>query len=337
LTDFEFLKKMKFVKLQNLKVIGSILLLLCSFSLILAGEQTISVQSRVDKNSITIGDRIKYSLTIKYNPKAKLLPLDFGTRLGEFEVKDVKTYPEQKSKKQIINKTEFIITTFNTGKFVIPPLAIIYQDEQGIPKWVLSDSISIEVKSVPKKATDTDDIRGLKPPREIPGSIWIYIISAFLLISAGLGYWYYRKFLMRKPVVAEPEIKRPAWEAALEELENLRKTDLVNSGKVKEYYFGLSEILRKYMEDRFNLACIDRTSEEIKAELKNGILEQNIKDRFLNFLVESDLVKFAKYIPAQKKTEGDWEMVYNLVKETIPAEPTELSFKQEEPMEVGHV
>ncbi|EQB64197.1 MAG: hypothetical protein RBG1_1C00001G1776 [candidate division Zixibacteria bacterium RBG-1] len=328
---------MKFIKLRKLRVIGLIWLLLGSFSLILAEKQPVSVQSKVDRNSIAIGDRIKYSLTIKYNPKAKLLPLDLGSRLGEFEVQDVKTYPEQKSKKQIINKTEYIITTFNTGKFAIPPLAIIYQDEQGIPKWVLSDSISIEVKSVPKKATDTDDIRGLKPPWEIPGSIWIYIILIGLLISAATGYWYYRNFIRRKPVVVELEIKRPAWEVALQELENLRKTDLVNTGKVKEYYFGLSEILRKYMENRFNLACIDRTSEEIKAELKNGVLEQNIKDRFLNFLAESDLVKFAKYIPAQKKTEEDWETVYNLVKETIPAEPTELSQKQEQLLEVGHV
>lgn len=328
---------MRFVKLLKLKLIGAVLLLLCSFSIILTAEQPVSVQSKVDKNSITIGDRIKYSLTIKYNPNTKLLPLNFGARLGEFEVKDIKTYPEQKSKKQIIKRAEYVITTFNTGKFAIPSLAIIYQDEQGIPKWVLSDSISIEVKPVPKKATDTEDIRGLKPPWEIPGSIWIYILIGTVLLVAAFGYWYYRKFLMRKPVVEMPEIKRPAWEVALEELENLRKTDLVNTGKVREYYFGLSEILRKYMEERFNLACLDRTSEEIVDELRNGILEEKIKGRFLTFLLESDLVKFAKFIPAPKKTEEDWEMVYNLVKETIPKEAIESSQITEEPMEVGHV
>lgn len=328
---------MKFIKLRKLKLIGLILLLLCNFSLVLAAEHTVTVQSKVDRNSITIGDRIKYSLTIRYSPKVKLLPLDLGSRLGEFEVKDVKPYPEQKSKRQIVNKTEYIITTFNTGKFVIPPLAIIYQDDQGMPKWVLSDSIAIEVKSVPKKATDNDDIRGLKPPWEIPGSIWIYILVGTLLLAAGLGYWYYRRFIIKKPAVAVPEIKRPAWEMALEELENLRKIDLVNTGKVREYYFGLSEILRKYMENRFNLACIDRTSEEIIAGLNNGVLEEKTKERFLTFLLESDLVKFAKSIPAQKKTEEDWEMVYNLVQETIPKEATEASQMTEEPLEVGHV
>ena len=152
-----------------------------------------------------------------------------------------------------------------------------------------------------------------------------------------MGYWYYRKFIMKKPLGMVPEVKKSAWEVALEELENLRKTDLVNTGKVKEYYFGLSEILRKYMENRFNLACIDRTSEEIIAELKNGILEEKIKGRFLTFLLESDLVKFAKFIPAQKKTEEDWEMLYNLVKETIPKEAAEESQMPEESLEVGHV
>ncbi len=325
------------MKFEKLSLILSWLLLFLISTAILADEQPVSVQSKVDRNSITIGDRIKYRLTIRYNPKVKLLPLDLGRRLGEFEVKDVKTYPEQKSKKQIIKKTEYTITAFNTGKFVIPPLAIIYQGEQGMPKWVLSDSITIEVKSVPKKATDKDDIRGLKPPWELPESIWIYILVGTLLLAAGLGYWYYRRFIIKKPAVAVPEIKRPAWEVALEELENLRKTDLVNTGKVKEYYFGLSEILRKYMEERFNLFCIDRTSEEIIAELNNGVLEERIKERFLTFLLESDLVKFAKFIPAQKKTEDDWEMLYNLVKETIPKEAAEESQMPEESWEVGHV
>ena len=59
----------------------------------------------------------------------------------------------------------------------------------------------------------------------------------------------------------------------------------------------------------------------IKDELKDGILERKIKEKFLTFLLESDLVKFAKYIPPLEKPENDWQVVYNLVKETIPQEP----------------
>ncbi|OGC75885.1 MAG: hypothetical protein A2145_07140 [candidate division Zixibacteria bacterium RBG_16_40_9] len=321
----------------RLSVILSNFILFLVFSVASAEEKLISVQSNVDKHTITLGDRIKYNLTVRYNPKIKLLPLNLGSRLGEFEVKDFKTYPEQKRRNQNITKSEYIITTFNTGKLTIPPLAITYQDELGIPRWILSDSIAIEVKSVPRKATDTDDIRGLKPPWEIPGSIWVYLLLVVLVTLAGLGYWYYRKFIMRKPVTVEPEIKRPAWEVALEELQKLKNTDLVNTGKVKEYYFILSEILRKYIENRFDLACIDRTTEEIKQELNNGILDQNIKDRFLTFLIESDLVKFAKFIPVQKKTEEDWQTVYDIVQKTIPIEQATSSEELERSVEVGHV
>ncbi len=325
------------MKFGKLSVFLSTLILLLVYSLTKAEEQPISVQSKVDKSTITIGDRIRYSLTIQFNPKIKLLPWDVGTHLGEFEIKDLKIYPEQKSQKKVTNKTDYIITCFNTGKFVIPPRAIIYQDEQGTPKWILSDSIAIEVKSVPRKATDTDDIRGLKPPWEIPGRIWIYVLLAVLVSLAGFGYWYYRKFILTKPVILEPEVKRPAWDVALEELEYLKNTDLINTGKVKEYYFILSEILRKYIENRFDLACIDRTTEEIKQELKNGILEEKIKEKFFTFLTESDLVKFAKYVPPAEKPNQDWQAVYDLVRETIPPVPIESSTELEEPLEVGHV
>lgn len=325
---------MRFGKLDFTLDLG---LLLFMLTLARAAEPPITVQAKVDKNMVTIGDRIKYSLIIRYHPKIKLLPHNVGTALGDFEIKDVKTFPEQKSRKLIVNRTDFILASFKTGKSVIPPRAILYQDEQGSPNWVLSDSIAIEVKSVPTKATDKDDIRGLKPPWEMPGSIWIYVLLLGLAGLAGFGYWYYRKFIMKKPIIFEPEIKRPAWEVALEELEKLKNTDLVNTGQVKEYYFILSEILRKYIENRFNLACIDRTTEEIKQELKNGILEDKIKETFLTFLTESDLVKFAKYVPPAEKPNQDWQTAYDLVRETIPPEPQDTSTESEELLEVGHV
>ena len=79
----------------RLSVILSNFILFLVFSVASAEEKLISVQSNVDKHTITLGDRIKYNLTVRYNPKIKLLPLNLGSRLGEFEVKDFKTYPEQ--------------------------------------------------------------------------------------------------------------------------------------------------------------------------------------------------------------------------------------------------
>ncbi len=324
------------MKLVKLNFTLGVWLLLSIFTLVGAAEPPISVQAKVDRNSVTIGDRIKYSLIIQYHPKIKLLPHNAGAALGDFEIKDVKIFPELKSKKQIVNRTDYIITSFNTGKFVIPPRAILYQDEQGSPNWVLSDSIALEVKSVLGNVKGKDDIRGLKPPWEMPGSIWIYVLLGGLLGLAGFGYWYYRKFIMKKPVTLELETIRLPWEVALEELESLKRADLAKAGKVKEYYFILSEILRKYVENRFNLACIDRTTEEIKQELKNGILEEKIKEAFLTFLTESDLVKFAKYVPHQEKPDQDWQTAYDLVKETIPPEPQESSTEPEEVLEAGH-
>lgn len=97
-----------------------------------AEESLISVESHVDRATITIGDRILYTLTVKTDPSLKLEPLALGSNLGTFEVKDYKIYDPVKNKEgKVINKSEYVITTFTTGEYVIPPIAIHYADPKG--------------------------------------------------------------------------------------------------------------------------------------------------------------------------------------------------------------
>ena len=101
-----------------------ILLLFTSFALISRADEEflISVESFVDRATITIGDRILYTLTVRSDSAVKLEPLALGSNLGAFEVKDYKIHDPKKTKDgKVVNKSEYIITTFTTGEYVIPP------------------------------------------------------------------------------------------------------------------------------------------------------------------------------------------------------------------------
>jgi hypothetical protein len=300
--------------------LNSILILLLITSLALvshaAEESLISVESHVDRATITIGDRILYTLTVKTDPQVKLEPLALGSNLGAFEVKDYKIYDPVKTKEgKVTNKSEYVITTFTTGEYVIPPIAIHYTDPKGEKKQIQSEPLFILVKSVGATESDKEDIRGLKPPIEIKGGYWTYllILPALVLLGA-FGFFYYRQRSkgVGLPKVPE-ELKKPAWEVALLELENLKNSDILERKEIKKYYIILSDIIRKYLERRYQITALDRTTAEVKFEMKNVKVDKEIIDSVYDFLFSCDLVKFAKYVSSKEEIEKDWNMAFTII------------------------
>jgi hypothetical protein len=302
-------------------------LLVCLFTLLMvsshiasASEQSvISVESNVDRATITIGDRILYTLTVRSDSTVKVEPLALGSNLGAFEVKDYKIHDPEKTKDgKIISKSEYVITTFTTGEYVIPPITIDYTDPNGEKKQIQSEPLFILVKSVGATESDKEDIRGLKLPMEITGGYWGYfLILPILALLAAFGFLYYRQ---RAKAVALPtapeEFKKPPWEVALLELENLKSSELLGKRQIKKYYIILSDIVRKYLERRYQVTALDRTTLEVKAELKRAKVAGEVIDLAHGFLYSCDLVKFAKYIPSKEEIEKDWNEAFTIVNMT---------------------
>jgi hypothetical protein len=318
-----FLKQRRQMNLKLNSIL--ILLLFTSFALISQAkeESLISVESHVDRATITIGDRILYALIVKTDPKVKLEPLALGSNLGAFEVKDYKIHDPEKTKdRKIINKSEYIITTFTTGEYVIPPITINYTDPSGEKKQIQSEPLFILVKSVGATESDKEDIRGLKPPIEIRGGYWGYFLALpILVLLAAFGFLYYRQ---RTKAVALPkipeELKKPAWEVAFLELENLKSSDLLERKEIKRYYIILSDIIRKYLERRYQITALDRTTQEVRGEMKRVKAEGEVTELVYGFLCSCDLVKFAKYIPLKEEIEKDWNEAFGIVNMTKPEE-----------------
>jgi hypothetical protein len=289
-------------------------------------KSVISVESFVDRATITIGDRILYTLIVTTDPEVKLEPLALGSNLGAFEVKDYKIHdPEKNREGKVVNKSEYVITTFTTGEYVIPPITINYTDPGGEKKQIKSEPLFILVKSVGASESDKEDIRGLKAPIEIRGGYWGYLIilPVLALLAAG-GVLYYRRRAkgLAMPRIPE-EFRKPAWEVALLELDSLRESDLLKKRQIKRYFTILSDIVRKYMERRYEISALDRTTEEIKAEIKKLKLKQKIAESISGLLFFCDLVKFAKYVPANQEMEESLNKAYSIINMTKPEEVKE--------------
>jgi hypothetical protein len=309
----------------SFKIILLTLILFGIFSFAIAAEEKslISVESEVDKATITIGDRIIYTLIIKSDPEIKLDPIPMGSNLGAFEIKDYKSFPPEKDKQgKVINRSEYNITTFTTGEYVIPPIEITYTDAKGEKKSISSERIFITVKSVGSSQAEMEDIRGLKPPIDIKAGNKILYIVLIIIIAAGVSTWFYirsKAKALKIPQLPE-ELKKPAWEVALYELEKLKQSDLLKKKLIKQFYINLSEIIRKYIQRRFQIVALDRTTPEIKQELKEIKIDSRINEQINNFLQDCDLVKFAKFIPKAEKTDDHLKQATEIVELTKPKE-----------------
>lgn len=300
----------------KLSLVLTSIIVLSMFLALQAEEALISVESHVDRATITIGDRILYTLKITTDPKVKLEPLALGSNLGAFEVKDYKIYDLEKTKDgKVVNKSEYVITTFTTGEYVVPPISINYTDPKGEKKQIKSEPLFVLVKSVGASESDKEDIRGLKPPIDVRGGYWTYLLILPILALLGAGgfvYYRYKAKGLALPKIPE-ELQKPAWEVALLELEALRNSDLLQKKHIKRYFIILSDIIRKYIDRRYEISALDRTTEEIKGEIKRIRLDPKAGALIYDLLCFCDLVKFAKYNPMNEEIEKSLEDAYSIV------------------------
>ena len=82
----------------------------------------------------------------------------------------------------------------------------------------------------------------------------------------------------------------------------MEKEKIWQAGNVKEYHSQLSEIIRRYTENRFEFIALEMTTYEIIEELKStvNINDEELKD-FRILLQRADLAKFAKSKPVDSE------------------------------------
>ena len=89
-------------------------------------------------------------------------------------------------------------------------------------------------------------------------------------------------------------------------------------GLVKRYYYSLSEILKRYLERRFEFDALEQTTTEIVHHLKTRKIL--IRDEFTRFFTDTDLVKYAKFTPALNDQQQAIEKAKELIRKTKPIE-----------------
>lgn len=293
-----------------------------------------TVQLELSPAKIKIGEQTK--LTLRYTYKADegkkeiVWPEYKDTITSKIEIVDIneiKNQPadENKDPNLLIQEQSFIVTSFDSGYYAIPPIPVIVNNDT-----FYSNPILLEVNTVAVDTTkqfkhikgiyDTDltltDYIKLIGNWLKENILWIAIVVILTLLAVYYFYWRHRK----KQVVEEPKIIIPPHITAFERLKELENKKLWQNNQIKEYYIELSDILRTYIEERFLINALEQTTDEIMMQLRLTDITEISKLTLVPVLRLADLVKFAKENPVGMENEEMMQRAKDFIQSTLVEE-----------------
>jgi len=270
--------------------------------------QEVKPRALLDSSILLIGDQVHLRVEIEYPSQFDVqfpVPPDslaeFVEILERSSVDTLMVGPDRKMLSQ-----NFLITSFDSGQHVISPFWFNIHFN-GMIDSIPSNALLLNVFTLPKIDSLMQALKGpidIKAPYEAPVTLkevapWILgSLLAFGLIF--LVLYALRRKQKHQPIFALPQKpKEPAHIVAIRELDRIKEEKIWQQGKTKLYYSEISDVLRKYIEDRFSIPSMEQTTDETLAAFKyrRSLLDERSFENLKKILTNADLVKFAKYEP----------------------------------------
>ncbi|MHC4925463.1 MAG: hypothetical protein ACYTG4_15510 [Planctomycetota bacterium] len=297
-------------------VAASALLLLPPAS---ANAQDARITNDVDTTLVTVGDRIRMTVVVEHAAGARVVWPD-SLNLSPFEVLGAEALPPSTEGGRVRTGAVFTLAAFELGELEIPSFDVRVEGPGDESQELATDRFGIEVASV--GADEGGDIRGIRGPLGIPVSVvtvsvWLLVLLAAVVVAV----WLLRRW--RRDDDGAPEAPgpppRPPHEVALEALDRIESSSMLELGQVKEYHIEVSEALRTYVEHRFHVPALEMTTREVVQGLHGVRVSQDFIDDFRRFLDQCDMVKFAKVRPDAERSASVLTLGRDLVTSSIPA------------------
>ncbi|MHC1708018.1 MAG: hypothetical protein AB9842_10950 [Bacteroidales bacterium] len=273
--------------------------------LVILQAQDITAKAGLDTSSILLGQQVTLKINVGLpSDKPVSWPVFADSLAPGVEIISVTKVDTQKTTdpKRINLVQSLRITSFDTGFHKIPGIPFFEKGKlDSLGLLALTNELFLTVNTIPVDTTKA--IKDIKGVMSVPLTFWEifrWVLLGLGVLAVAFGIWYYiRRKRKNKPVFVLPSRPPvPAHLVALEEFEKLRQAKLWQSGKVKEYHTKLTDIVRIYLEKRYDILAMEMTTDEILASIKpvQGIHEEAL--RLLREILQlADLVKFAKEQP----------------------------------------
>ena len=284
------------------------------------------IKSPESDKPLTIGDRMTLRLEVTHPIDSRVILPQVEKQWGAFEVID-QSEPETIDNNDGTATTgkDIVVTLFEPGEFQTPPLVVTHRKPDGSLEELGTPVIPLKITSV---LTEDMELRDLKPQADLPvPPIWPWVVASLLLtililgLLAGVGLLLYHRWKKRANLELTPAPfvdTRPPEVIAYSELDRIEALNLPARNQIKDHYSLVDVCLRRYIEGRYEIPALEQTSAELRNAFRRSPAPAEDAAEFMDIFSESDLVKFARYVPHADNVKGLVNRARTVVTTTTP-------------------
>ena len=284
----------------------------------------VRVTTTLTPDEPTIGDEIQFEINVEAEAAVEVLMPEFGEALDRYTILDFVPSRRIEDDGRRVFTQRYTLQPYQSGEQSIPPILVEFVDHRpGHPPTpedldayeILTDRIDFSVKSVlPNEAADE-----LKPPlgelklvaeSEVRRWYWwlAATLAAAIVVGAAFVWLRWRKKVSR----------RNAYEIAKQRLDQLLlQPEPTTAPEVERFFVSISAIVRKYLEDRFELRAPELTTEEfLELAGSAGDLSRDHQGLLREFLRQADLVKFAAMTASRDEIQHSVDLAIRFLEDT---------------------
>ncbi len=291
-----------------------LLVLFFSLGFLPLKAQDLSIDVRLDRSEMMIGQQAVIDLTVRTDDlENTLLQLPADSLVKHFEIlayQVTDTIDVDDKIKEI--KAQMLITSFDSTLVEIPPFIVLNNE-----RFSQSRSLFIKMIMPEVKLDEPEKFNDIKAPWSIAFTLedillfflkhpltWLILFVTLALVAWRLykRYHEYRAIkLAQMPAPPEPELTPK--QIAMQELQSLSEKWGKKLIESKEYYSKLTEILRIYIDQAAQIPAPKMSSSQLTQTIRDA-REKAIRDlhnSLSELLSAADLVKFAKHQPSDQE------------------------------------
>lgn len=251
----------------------------------------VQVTASVDSTKILIGGRSHYFITV-YAPKGTKISFpEFNNKkeiVPDVEVLSAKSDTADANSKVRIRRI-YTITAWDAKRYTIPAQKVIVGGATKTTGNVTLDVQAVPVDTVKSTPMPPDDIQ--KVPFSWGEWVPVILVIVLALILICFVFYLYRNLCHKKNGRALKKARALSYyEQAKHDLSEIAANKMLYAEQ-KAYYTDVTNVLRRYISQRYNINALEMTSHEILESMKDVCDVSELKVVFNT----ADLVKFAKY------------------------------------------
>lgn len=294
-------------------------------------EQSPQVKSStISKDSILIGDQVLWSTrfelqeqdSLDIHPYKGVLERDPNQARVEI-ISDFKldTISIKKGIKEL--EAKILLTSFDSGYYKLPQPLFIVNPQSEDTYALVFDTPELAVNTIQVDTTGFQpmDIKGqIRYPITFMEVIPWVLLGILVLAVIYVLYRYIKYKRENKDFFGRAVVQDPPHIVALRELDKIHSQKLWQNGKEKQFYTGVTDALREYIEGRYGVSAMEKTSSEIMESLTDKEIEGGLYTQLDELFKLADLVKFAKYVPTIGENEETIPRAVRFVNSTFMQE-----------------